>query len=172
MVEGMQIRNSVLLLAALTLGLGACSGNEKAEASKDVARFLDAARRGDRQGFEAGLSRPEVRSDLREQVTEVARLKGVEVDGGPSEFAIDRRIAPEAFHLIDQRTGQPLGAGPTPVQVGLMLKVRNSDRVCLDDATTHACRITFAKRDGGWKLVGMPASDLRIDVPPPPAAKP
>ena len=45
-----------------------------------------------------------------------------------------------------------------------MLKVRSSTRVCLDDATTHACRITFAKRDGAWKLVGMPAADLRIEV--------
>ena len=43
---------------------------------------------------------------------------------------------------------------------------------CLDDATTHACRITFAKRDGAWKLVGMPAADLRIEVPPPAAPKP
>lgn len=171
MVVSMQFRIFVVL-AALGLGLGACSGHEKADAAKDVARFLDATRRGDRAGFEAGVNRPEVRSDLREQVTEVARLKGVEIDGGPSEFAIDRRIAPEAFHLIDQATGQPLAAGPTPAQVAGMLKVRNSTHVCLDDATTHACRITFAKRDGGWKLVGMPAADLRIEVPPATAAKP
>jgi hypothetical protein len=172
MVRRMKIPIPLAALTVLALALGACSGGEKTEAAKDVARFLDAVRRGDRQAFDAGVNRPEVRSDLREQVKELARLKGVEVDGGPSEFAMDRMIAPEAFHLIDTRTGQPLAAGPSPAQVEAMLKVRNATRVCLDDATTHACRITFAKRDGGWKLVGMPATDLRIEVPPPPPAKP
>jgi hypothetical protein len=172
MVGAMQIRIPAVALSALALALSACNGGEKTDASKDVARFLDAVRRGDRAGFDAGLNRPEIRSDLREQVKELARLKGVEVDGGPSEFAIDRMIAPEAFHLVDARTGQPLAAGPTPAQVAAMLKVRNATRVCLDDATTHACRITFAKRDGGWKLVGMPATDLRIEVPPRAPPKP
>jgi hypothetical protein len=172
MVRGMKIPIPLAVLSVLALALGACSGGEKTEASKDVARFLDAVRRGDRQAFDAGVNRPEVRSDLREQVKELARLKGVEVDGGPSEFAMDRMIAPEAFHMVDARTGQPPAAGPTPAQVEAMLKVRNATRVCLDDATTHACRITFAKRDGGWKLVGMPATDLRIEVPPPAPAKP
>src|SRR4051794_16004466 len=88
MVCAMQIRIPAVALAALALALSACSGNEKAEASKDVARFLDAVRLGDRTAFNAGLNRPEVRSDLRQQVSELARLKGVEVDGGPSEFAI------------------------------------------------------------------------------------
>jgi hypothetical protein len=172
MVGAMKTPIPLAVLMVLALALGACSSGEKADASKDVARFLYAVRRGDRQTFDAGLNRPEVRSDLREQVKELARLKGVEVDGGPSEFAIDRMIAPEAFHVVDARTGQPLAAGPTPAQVAAMLKVRNATRVCLDDATTHACRITFAKRDGGWKLVGMPATDLRIEVPPPAPSKP
>jgi hypothetical protein len=172
MVGAMKTPDTLAVLTMLALALGACSSGEKTDASKDVARFLDAVRRGDRAAFDAGLNRPEVRSDLREQVKELARLKGVEVDGGPSEFAIDRMIAPEAFHVVDARTGQPLAAGPTPAQVAAMLKVRNATRVCLDDATTHACRITFAKRDGGWKLVGMPATDLRIEVPPPAPSKP
>jgi hypothetical protein len=169
MVGVMQTRIPVLVLSALALALDACTGSAKTEASKDVAGFLDAVRRGDRAAFDAGVNRVEVRSDLREQVKEFARLKGVEVDGGPSEFAIDRMIAPEAFHLVDARTGQPLTAAPTAAQVAAMLKERNSTRVCLDDATTHACRITFAKRDGGWKLVGMPATDLKIEVPPVPS---
>lgn len=172
MVGAMHAKISVVALSALALALSACGANPKTDASKDIARFLDAARRTDRQAFAAGLDRAEVQSDIRGQVVAFARMKGVDIDGGPSEFAIDRMIAPEAFHLIDARTGQPLTAGPSPAQVALMLKVRNSTRVCIDDATSHSCRITFAKRDGGWRLVGMPATDLRIEVPPPPAAKP
>jgi hypothetical protein len=172
MVGAMKTPIPLAVLTVLALALSACNSGEKTDAAKDVARFLDAVRRGDRAAFDAGLNRPEVRSDLREQVKELARLKGVEVDGGPSEFAIDRMIGPEAFHLVDARTGQPLAAGPTPAQVAAMLKVRNATRVCLDDATTHACRITFAKRDDGWKLVGMPATDLRIEVPPRAPPKP
>ncbi len=168
MVCAMQMRIPLVVVSALAFFLCACTGGTKTEASKDVAGFLDAVRRGDRAAFNTGVNRVEVRSDLREQVKELARLKGVEVDGGPSEFAIDRMIAPEAFHLVDARTGQPLATAPTPAQVAGMLKVRNSTRVCLDDAATHACRVTFAKRDGGWKLVGMPATDLRIEFPPAP----
>ena len=168
MVGAMKTPIPLVALSALALLLNACGAGAKTEASKDVAGFLDAVRRGDRAAFNAGVNRVEVRSDLREQVKELARLKSVEVDGGPSEFAIDRMIAPEAFHLVDARTGQPLASGPTPAQVASMLKVRNSTRVCLDDATTHACRVTFANRDGAWTLVGMPSTALRIEVPPAP----
>jgi hypothetical protein len=165
----MQAKGLVFALSALACLLSACGASPKTEASKDVARFLDAVRRNDHQAFAAGVNRPEVQSDLRTQITQLGRLKGVDVDGGPSEFAIDRMIAPEAFHVVDARTGQPLTTAPTPAQVAQMLKVRNSTRVCLDDVATHACRITFAKRDDGWRLVGMPISDLRIEVPPAPS---
>jgi hypothetical protein len=157
-------------LGALALALSACGPSPRASASADIARFLDAVRRDDHTAFLAGVNRAEVQSDLRAQVTALARLKGVDVDGGPSEFAIDRMISPDTFHLVDAGTGQPLTVSPTPAQVAQMLKVRNATHVCLDDAATHACRITFAKRDGGWLLVGMPVSNPRIAVPPP--AKP
>jgi hypothetical protein len=165
MVAAMQAKGLVVALSALACLLSACGADPKTDASKDIARFLDAVRRGDHQAFAAGVNRPEVQSDLRTQITQLGRLKGVDVDGGPSEFAIDRMIAPEAFHLVGARTGQPLTAAPTPAQVAQMLKVRNATRVCLDDASIHSCRVNFAKRDGVWRLVGMPISDLRIEVP-------
>jgi hypothetical protein len=154
--------------AALALALSACGPSPKAGAAKDIARFLDAVVRDDHTVFLAGVDRPEVQGDLRAQVTELARTKGVVVDGGPSEFAIDRMISPDAFHLFDAKTGQPLTVAPTVAQVADMLKVRSATRVCLDDATTKSCRITFAKRGDAWLLVGMPATNLRIAVPPAP----
>ena len=80
----------VVALSALALALSACGANTKTDASKDIAKFLDAARRADRQAFAAGLDRAEVQSDIRGQVVALARMKGVDIDGGPSEFAIDR----------------------------------------------------------------------------------
>ena len=165
MVEPMFRNLSMAAVGLAALALSGCGAGPKAEASKDIARFLGAVVTDDHKTFAAGVNRPEVQGDLRAQVTELARLKAVDVDGGPSEFAIDRMISPEAFHLVDARTGQPLTAAPTAAQVAGMLKVRNSTHVCLDDATTKSCRITFAKRPEGWLLVGMPATNLRIEVP-------
>jgi hypothetical protein len=170
MVAAMFRLTPLVALSALALVLSACGPSPKVGASKDIARFLDAVVRDDHKVFLAGVDRPEVQGDLRAQVTELARLKAVDVDGGPSEFAIDRMISPDAFHLLDARTGQPLTVAPTLGQVQAMLKVRNATRVCLDDATTKSCRITFAKRGDAWLLVGMPATNLRIAVPP--ASKP
>ena len=159
----------VALALVMALGAAGCGMNTKAQAAKDIARFLGAVMRHDQAGFEAGLDRPEVESDLREQLTELGRAKGVDV-GEPSEFAIGRMITPDAFHLLDARTGQPLAGPPSEAQVAAMLKVRNGTHVCLDEAATHRCRIGFAKRGDAWRLTAVPLGDLRIEVPP--VAKP
>lgn len=169
MVRAMQIKRPVVALSALALLSGACSVDVRADASQGIARFLDAVRRGDRKAFEASIDRPALRSDLSNQLAEVGKASGVDV-GAPSEFALDRMIAPEAFSLVEARTGQALPTAPTAAQVAPMMKVSDPGHVCVDDPSRHRCLISFAKRDGIWRLVGMQATDLKIALPPAPTA--
>src|SRR4051794_846126 len=88
------------LAITLTLGgagLASCSLDVRADASKGIARFLDAVRRGDRAAFEAAIDRPALRSDIRDQLAEVSKAKALDVGEGASEFALDRMITPQAF---------------------------------------------------------------------------
>lgn len=163
----MQAKGPVVAVSALALLLGACGVDVRADASQGIARFLDAVRRGDRKAFEASIDRPALRSDLGDQLAELGRQSGVDV-GAPSEFALDRMITPEAFSLVEARTGQALPMAPTAAQVALTMTVRDKTHVCVDDPARHRCLISFAKRDGTWRLVGMRATDLKIALPPAP----
>ncbi len=158
-----------LILAAVAVS--GCDLGVRADAAKGVQTFLAAARTGDRPAFEAAIDRPALREDLRGQLIEVARAQGLEVEGGPSDFALDRMIAPEAFRLVQAETGQALPAAPSAAQLAAMMTVVDRRRVCLRDAAREdRCLLTFAKEKTGaaakasWRLVGMQATDLKITV--------
>lgn len=156
---------------ALLFALGGCGLNARDDPSEGVARFLSAVLIADRTGFEAGLDRPALRSNLREQLVGIARANGTDVDGGPSDFALDRMITPQAFRLVEARTGQPLSTAPSAAQVEPMMKVRDRDHVCIGGSSPDRCALSFANEKGAWRLVGMQATDLTIEVPPEPAKK-
>lgn len=154
-----------LVFALAALGLSACNGAAPKAASESASRLLAAAYQNDRVAFEAEIDRAAVRDDVRRQVSEMARSKALEVDGGPSEFALDRMISPDAVRLVDGK-GAPLTSAPTPQQVAPLMKVVDARRVCLRDAgSPDNCLLTFAKgtdaeAKGHWRLVGMRALDL------------
>lgn len=157
---------SVVFAVALAAVLGGCGLGVRADAAKAVAGFLDAVHHGDRTRFEAGLDREALREDLRRQIVAVGLGSSLVVDGGPSEFALDRRITPSAFHLVEAQTGQALPLAPTPAQVAALLKVQDRSHVCLQSPKTARCVLSFAKRNGVWRLVAMPAANLVVAVPP------
>jgi hypothetical protein len=159
------LRRAVLLGFA-ALSLSACgSGREAKGAAESASRLLAAVVSDDRVAFEAEIDRAAVREDVRRQVTELARAASLEVDGGPSVFALDRMISPEALTLVDAASGEALTAAPTPDQVRALMRVVDDTHVCLRDAETPTrCLLTFAKDRDGWRLVGMQAMDLRIEV--------
>lgn len=156
-----------LAAMALVAALGGCEAGVRKDAAKGAERLLAAVVARDRVAFEAAVDRRAVRDDLRGQLLEVARAQGLEVDGGPSEFALDRMIGPEAFRLVDAR-GERLAVAPSAEQLAAMIEVQDRRRVCVQD-TAERCLLTFARQasDEGdaWKLVGMVASDLVIRVP-------
>lgn len=158
-----------LVLALAALGLSACNGAAPKAAAETASRLLTAAYNNDRVAFEAEIDRPAVRDDVRRQVNEMARTKALDVDGGPSEFALDRMISPDAVRIVD-KTGAPLAAAPTTQQVARLMKVVDARHVCLRDAESpQHCLLTFAKgtsapAKGHWRLVGMRALDLRVEV--------
>ncbi|HVI31726.1 hypothetical protein [Phenylobacterium sp.] len=156
-----------LLAVALVAALGGCEAGVRKDAAKGAERLFAAVVARDRVAFEAAVDRRAVREDLRGQLIEVAREQGLEVDGGPSEFALDRMIGPEAFRLVDER-GERLAQAPNAEQIAGMIEVQDRQRACVQDKAER-CLLTFAKQkaeDGPqWRLVGMVANDLIIRVP-------
>ena len=60
---------------------------------------------------------------------------------------------------------EPLTAAPTQDQVARLMKGLDNRHACLRDAAApNRCLLTFAKVKGGWRLVGMQATDLKIQV--------
>lgn len=158
-------KDSVVALAGLALLMGGCDIGVRADAGRAIERFLAAVHDDDRAAFEAAIDRPALRADLSDQLTELARGKGVVVEGGPSEFALDRMISPQAFRLVEAKTGQVLPQAPNAAEIALIMKVRDKNHVCVGDPRQPRCTLSFARRAGVWRLVGMQATDLRIEVP-------
>jgi hypothetical protein len=160
---------ATLVLALAALGLSACNGAAPKAAAESASRLLTAAYNNDRVAFEAEIDRVAVRDDVRRQVSEMARTKALDVDGGPSEFALDRMISPDAVRIVDKH-GARLAAAPTTQQVAALMKVMDAQHVCVRDAgSPQNCLLTFAKGTGAqakghWRLVGMRALDLRVEV--------
>ncbi len=144
-----------MALLALGLSLGGCDGAARTDAAASAERLFRAAEAGDRIAFEAEIDREAVREDVRRQMVELAREQGLEVDGGPSEFALDRMISPEAVRVV--RAG---GAAPLKERMKLQ-----DGKVCLpsDEGAQH-CLLTFGKSDKRWRLVGMQAMGLTVQV--------
>jgi hypothetical protein len=168
------VRAAALLALAMTAQGCGKGGGDKAsgDATASAQALLAAAQAGDAKAFEANLDRQAVRSDLREQLQAVARDRGLEVAGGAADFALDRMIAPEAFHLIRSQDGAQLGAPPTAGQIAPLMRALTKDRACLHDlAAPQRCLLTFARDAAGWRLVAMPAAGLVITIPPEPAKK-
>jgi hypothetical protein len=157
---------SLAALAVLTVSLSGCDIGVRTDAAKAIERFLAAVHDDDRAAFEAAIDRPALRANLGGQLTELARAKGVVVEGGPSEFALDRMISPGAFRLVEAKTGQALPHAPSAAEIALIMKVQDKSHVCVDDPAKSRCLLSFAKRGGTWRLVGMPATNLTIAVPP------
>jgi hypothetical protein len=159
-------------LVALVMTAQGCAKEPDADASGAIQALLAAAQAGDAKAFEAYLDRPALRADLREQMIGLAHANGLDV-GGPSDFALDRMIGPQAFKLVQAGAGAPLAGAPSIAQVSALLKTLDKTRVCLHDLTPQQkCLLTFAREAPGWRLVGMPAADLTIEVGAEPKTRP
>ena len=171
MVGRMFRKGPTVAFLALALLVSGCSLDVRANAAKGIARFLDAVHRGDRPAFEAALDRAALRANLRGQLVDLGRARGLDVDGGPSDFALDRMITPQAFKLVEARTGEALPMAPSAAQIALTMKVTDRTHVCVSDPGKDRCLLDFAREKGVWRLVGMQATDLKIEVPPDPRKK-
>jgi hypothetical protein len=163
------LRTAAALL--LILGTAACARPPAKDAASAVQGFLTAVQAGDAERFEAAVDRAAVREDLRRQLSALARENGLEVDGGPSDLALDRMIGPDAVRQVQSEAGGPAPAQATSEELKPLLKTAANGAVCLHDATPQArCLLTFAhqkaanRRPAAWRLVAMQAPDQTIDV--------
>lgn len=151
------------VLVLVAIGLNGCGAAAPRGAIESASRLLAAALSGDRAAFEAQIDRAAVREDVRRQVAEVAKATVLEVDGGPSEFALDRMISPEKVRVVDS-SGAALTSAPTTEQVAPLMRRVDGKHACLRDSAADDCLLTFAKGNGDWRLVGMKAMDLTIQL--------
>src|SRR3569623_510929 len=114
MVRRMLRQGFLAALCGVALALAGCSLDAKGDAAKAVASFLAAAKADDTAAFEAALDRPALRIALRDQLAALARSSGLDVNGGPSEFAMDRMITPQLVRRAEAGAGLP--DAPTPAQ--------------------------------------------------------
>lgn len=154
---------SVLVTAGLALA--ACGSPASRGAGESASRLISAAMAGDRVAFEAEIDRRAVREDLRRQVLEMAALDALDVEGGPSDFALDRMIGPGALRVVEAGSRRPLTEAPSAGELARLMKPLEGDRVCLaaPEDRNH-CLLTFAKEKREWRLVGMQAMDLPIEL--------
>ena len=150
------------MLAAAALVLSGCGLKAPEGEAHSAARLLTAALEDDRVAFESLIDRAAVREDVRRQVTELARLEALEVEGGPSEFALDRMISPAAIRMVHAGTGEALTTPPTADQVARLMHM-DGERACVR-GKRQDCLLTFAKDKRHWRLVGMKAMDVRIEI--------
>lgn len=151
-------------VALAVLCLSGCGGAAPQGAAENASRLLAAALKNDRVAFEAEIDRTAVRDDVRRQLADMARTKALDVEGGPSEFALDRMIGPDAMRVVDG-AGRSLTVAPTAAEIMRLMSMREAGHACLSDAAEPGrCQLTFAKANGGWRLVGMQATGLRIRV--------
>jgi hypothetical protein len=156
---------TLLAPVCVVLSLAACGSAPPRGAAESASRLLTAAHKGDRVAFEALIDRAAVRADVRRQMTELAQGSALDVDGGPSEFALDRMISPQAFRLVHAGSGEALKSPPTPRQVAPLMRALDAKHACLRDKDAPSeCLLTFAKGKGQWRLVGMKAMGLRIEL--------
>jgi hypothetical protein len=162
----MRWMGSILCAAAVVLaGCGRVEGQPPAGAAQTASRLIAASIAGDRVAFEAEIDRSALRDDLRRQIVELGQRQGVEVAGGPSDFALDRMIGPRAFRLVRAGTGEAVVVAPSPAELAKRLTNLGSKKACLaaPDATDR-CLLTFAKIKDRWRLVGMEAMAPAIPV--------
>jgi hypothetical protein len=165
------VRASALL--ALVMGVVSCGkAKDNGDAATAAQALLAAVQTGDAKAFEAQLDRPALRADLRGQLQAVARANGLDVAGGAADFALDRMIAPEAFHLVRSQDGAQLTTPPSLAQIAPLMSATGKDRACLHAlGAPQQCLLTFRRSrrrradpsppEEGWVMPGGQAQGPR-----------
>jgi hypothetical protein len=171
---GMGLKGPVVAFSVLALTLGGCGLGARHSGSAAIASFLAAVEKGDRKAFEAALDRPALRSELGEQLADVGKTHEVDV-GGASEFALDRMISPQAIRLTAARVMPGWPTTPPADQIIPHMKARGGNFVCLEEASTKKCLLSFTQKDGVWRLTAMaftppPAEAQSKPISSPPVA--
>jgi hypothetical protein len=161
----MGLKVKAVAISALALTLGGCGLGARHSGSAAIASFLAAVQNGDRKAFEAALDRPALRSDLSEQLADVGKTHEVDV-GGASEFALDRMISPQPIRLTAARVTPGWPATPGADQIIPHMKARGLHFVCLEEASTKKCLLSFTQEAGTWKLTAMAFTPPSAEPPP------
>lgn len=152
-----------LLPAALALVLAACGAQKNLDAASDVRALLVAIRADDAAAFERYVNREALRADLRRQAeAEIADQAGAYAGllDGLVDQAADQLIRPETFRTALQASSVPDRIPSTP-EIAALLKDAGDGGVCLEDARTKECALTFRKTGEDWRLTAVKVTEFR-----------
>lgn len=163
-----------ILLCGLAVLLSGCATTQRLGAAGDVHLLLLAIRDGDQAAFDAHIDRPALKAELESRILNRAgRTDGsgslsalAAVLAGPiADAAADAVLHPQVFRSVAEyygyRPDQPI---PGPLVIASQLRSLPDGRVCATRRRDGPCLVTFARRDGAWRLVSFDgeASMLRL----------
>lgn len=156
-------RNAVLAALLAATGLSGCGAQAKYEAGEDVRALLVAVQANDRAAFERYVDRAALRESIRPQLQEKLASEAGPYAGvlGPLvDQAADQLIRPETFKIAIQQSGIPERV-PSAAEIAVLLKDAGEGALCLEDARTKECTLTFRKTGDDWRLSGVKVSEVR-----------
>ena len=151
----------VAALLALALTLCACATTQRIDAAGDIGRLLVAVRDGDREGFEAYVDRPALKTNLRARLLTATAERygptsrqalGALAIGPLVDVAVDALVRPQVFRAAAELAGY----GPqTRIPGGFLLSrgVRSlgDDRVCA--LIKGRCAFIFRREGDRWRMI-------------------
>lgn len=152
-----------VLAALLASALAACGAQAKYEAGEDVRALLVAVQANDRAAFERYVDRAALRESIRPQLQEKLATEAGAYAGvlGPLvDQAADQLIRPETFKIAIEQSGIP-NRIPSAPEIAVLLKDAGDGALCLEDARTKACALTFRKTGEDWRLSGVTVAEVR-----------
>jgi hypothetical protein len=150
-----------LAILALAGGLAGCATAERLSAANDVHALLVSIRDDDRQTFEAHVDRPALEAQIQSRLA--AHAPKAEGDLAAAETWLEARIAraagglliqPRVFAAVADYYGYSRETPiPNVLELAAILRPLPGERVCATQKRRGPCLLTFAHKDGAWRLV-------------------
>jgi len=166
----MRVAARLLPIAAALLA-AACTGPVRLSAASDIHAFLVAVRDDDRPTFYAHVDRPALKAQLSAKLVDDAQRQGGDTAGAIAEIAgpavislaVDALVKPKVFKAVAERLGYaPDRPIPDSVAIAQALRPVDDSHVCVAEAKTKPCILTFTDENGVWRLTAFEADPAML----------
>ena len=154
---------SILAIALVGASLSACVTPQRFDAAGDIRALLISIRDDDEATFDAHIDRVALQGQLESRILErteaagqapVVRNLGALLAGPISQFAVQALVHPSVFQAVAEYYGYGRDTRiPAQLTIAEAIKGLPDGRVCAVRHRGGPCVLTFAREDGGWRLV-------------------